>query len=173
MGGAIALAYTMRFQQHLDGLMLSGPASTGGRSYSVFERLQLEILSRIAPRFRLTALPSTAICRDAAVVAAYDRDPLVYHEGPTARLRYELRGAVRAFPEHMPDIKVPVLVQHGSADALVSPAASRLLADRLGSQSVTLHVYEGLAHEVFNEPERQQVLDDLVSWLEAQCPRRS
>jgi len=35
----------------------------------------------------------------------------------------------------------------------------------VGSSDVELKVYPGLYHEVFNEPERDQVLDDVVSWI--------
>jgi alpha-beta hydrolase superfamily lysophospholipase len=91
MGGAIALAYTIRHQQHLDGLVLSGPASTRGRSWSILDSARIEVLSRLVPHKRLPPLPSSAISRDAAVVAAYDGDPLVTRNGPTVRLRRELR----------------------------------------------------------------------------------
>ncbi|TML11480.1 MAG: lysophospholipase [Actinobacteria bacterium] len=165
MGGAIALAYTIRHQQHLDGLVLSGPASTRGRSPSIFESARIEVLARLMPHRRLPPLPSSAISRDAAVVAAYDRDPLVTRNGPTVRLRRELRRVARNFPASMPGITLPVLIQHGEADELVSVEASVFLADRLGSESITLHTYPGLAHEVYNEPERGRVLEDLAGWL--------
>jgi alpha-beta hydrolase superfamily lysophospholipase len=165
MGGAIALAYTIRYQRELDGLVLSGPASTHGRSYSMFESARIEVLARLLPHRRLSPLPSTAISRDAAVVAGYDSDPLVTRNGPTARLRRELRRVVRDFPARLSDITLPVLLQHGEADELVSVQASVFLADRLGSESITLHTYPGLAHEVYNEPERERVLEDLAAWL--------
>jgi len=41
------------------------------------------------------------------------------------------------------------------------------LVDAVGSSDVELKVYPGLYHEVFNEPERDQVLDDVVSWINA------
>jgi alpha-beta hydrolase superfamily lysophospholipase len=165
MGGAIALAYTIRYQRDLDGLILSGPASTRGRSYSMFESARIEVLARLMPHRRLSPLPSSAICRDAAVVAAYDSDPLVTRNGPTVRLRRELRRVTRDFPARFPNITLPVLLQHGEADELVSVDASVFLADRLGSESITLHTYPGLAHEVYNEPERERVLEDLAAWL--------
>jgi alpha-beta hydrolase superfamily lysophospholipase len=36
----------------------------------------------------------------------------------------------------------------------------------VGSADVHLKVYPELYHEVFNEPERAVVLDDVVSWIE-------
>jgi alpha-beta hydrolase superfamily lysophospholipase len=60
----------------------------------------------------------------------------------------------------------PVLVQHGTADSLVSLAAVYPIYQHLGiAKSRTLQVYEGLYHEVYNEPERDRVIGDLEAWL--------
>jgi alpha-beta hydrolase superfamily lysophospholipase len=54
---------------------------------------------------------------------------------------------------------------HGSDDGLIPVDGSRRLVDCVGSTDVELKVYPGLYHEVFNEPERNQVLDDVVAWI--------
>jgi len=38
-------------------------------------------------------------------------------------------------------------------------------AELAGSEDLTLNTYDGLFHEVFNEPEQERVLDDLITWL--------
>jgi len=43
----------------------------------------------------------------------------------------------------------------------------RALYEHIGSEDKTLKLYEGLLHEIFNEPEHPQVLADLEAWLEA------
>jgi len=55
----------------------------------------------------------------------------------------------------------------GGADKLVDPAGARMLHDLVGSTDKTLKVYQGLYHEVYNEPEHEQVLRDVDYWLEA------
>jgi lysophospholipase len=55
---------------------------------------------------------------------------------------------------------------HGTEDRLASPDGSRMVADAVSSSDVTLALYAGLYHEIFNEPEQEQVLADLVSWLD-------
>jgi acylglycerol lipase len=166
MGGGIALAYAVRYQRHLDALALSGPASDGGKNLNVVQRLLIRTLARVAPHHKMPALPSEAICRDPAVVAAYDNDPLVFRGVTTARLLGELRRNAALLATQSPSITLPVLLQHGEADELVSVEATRRLVRTLGSSSVTVHTYPGLAHEVFNEPEKAAVLTDLVTWLD-------
>jgi acylglycerol lipase len=42
-----------------------------------------------------------------------------------------------------------------------------MVAAEIGSEDLTVKRYKGLFHEILNEPEREQVLDDLVGWLDA------
>jgi alpha-beta hydrolase superfamily lysophospholipase len=67
--------------------------------------------------------------------------------------------------QRAPALTAPLLVVHGEHDRLVPVAGSRRLVECVGSTDVTLTVYPGLYHEVFNEPERDQVLGDVVSWI--------
>ena len=68
-------------------------------------------------------------------------------------------------PQRAPALTAPLLVVHGSDDRLIPVEGSRRLVECVGSTDVTLKVYPGLYHEVFNEPEHGQVLDDVVSWI--------
>jgi lysophospholipase len=57
---------------------------------------------------------------------------------------------------------------HGTADQLAPLAGAKMLADTISSTDKKLIPYEGLYHEILNEPERQQVMDDMCQWLTAQ-----
>ena len=70
-------------------------------------------------------------------------------------------------PQRAPALTAPLLVVHGVEDRLISVEGSRHLAECVASSDVELKEYPGLYHEVFNEPERNQVLDDVVSWINA------
>ena len=63
-------------------------------------------------------------------------------------------------------LTVPLLVLHGTADELVPPRASEAVAEKAGSPDVTLKRYDGLYHEILNEPERDEVLGDIRAWLD-------
>jgi alpha-beta hydrolase superfamily lysophospholipase len=64
-------------------------------------------------------------------------------------------------------MRLPLLVLHGGADVIATPAGARMVYARAGSVDKTLNVYDGLYHEIFNEPEKENVLDDVVKWIEA------
>jgi alpha-beta hydrolase superfamily lysophospholipase len=80
-----------------------------------------------------------------------------------------LLDAMAGFPEAAPKLRLPVLVQHGTADRLVPLAATRPVYERLGNAKLrTVRLYEGLFHEAYNEPERDRVLADLDAWIASQ-----
>jgi len=62
---------------------------------------------------------------------------------------------------------VPTLILYGTDDGLCPPRGSEMLAQRIGSTEITARSYAGLYHEILNEPEREQVLDDICAWLAA------
>jgi len=166
MGGLIALRYALIHQQRLSGLILSAALAA---IESVPKPLELvgRALSVVAPRTPLIAIDATLVSRDAAVVEAYISDPLVHHGKLPARTAAQLADAVESLPATVGAITVPALILYGTADGLAPPAGSEMLAERIGSADRTFKAYEGLFHEILNEPERDAVLDDIVAWLDA------
>jgi acylglycerol lipase len=64
-------------------------------------------------------------------------------------------------------ITLPLIILQGGEDRLIDPACGQILYDKVGSKDKTIKLYEGLYHEVFNEPERARVLKDVETWLAA------
>jgi alpha-beta hydrolase superfamily lysophospholipase len=59
------------------------------------------------------------------------------------------------------------MIVQGGSDKLVDPSGAQLLYDSVGSEDKTIKIYDGFYHEIFNEPEHGQVLDDISVWLES------
>ena len=165
MGGSIALGYALRYPQDLSGLMLSGPAVGG--FVPLAQRLVLRVLSALAPTLGTLALPASAISRDPAEVSAYERDPLVHHGKVPARSAGEMVAAAASYLPRAGEMMLPVLIQHGADDKLIPVEPNRPLYEALGSPDKTVRIYPGLRHEIFNEPEHAEVIDDLMAWLAA------
>lgn len=165
MGGSIAFGYALRHPDKLSGLILSGPAMGG--SVPPVQRLILGALAAIAPGLGTLELPAETISRDPAVVAAYVSDPLVTLGKVPARTAAELVGAASSYPSRAHEMRLPILIQHGGQDIPVPPVGNEALYAAIGSPDKTIRIYEDLYHEIYNEPEREAVLDDLVAWLAA------
>ena len=166
MGGLIALDLAVRPDVSIDGLILSAPAACP-REMSKVTLTIGRALSRVAPNTGVLRLPLNRISRDPAVVDAYNNDPLVFRTPIRARLGAEMLAAMERVDARLPSLQAPLLVMQGTADGLVDPGCGPHVYARAGSADKTLKMYDGVWHEIFNEPERDHVLDDLTRWLRA------
>jgi lysophospholipase len=144
MGGALAIVLAR--SHPVDALVLSAPMLAAPRPSPV---------------------DATALSRDPAVVSAFEADPLVHHgpiPEPTVAALSQAIAGLRAEA-----LTLPFLLMHGYADRLAEPAASRAFHRAAGSDDKTLVLWEGLFHEIFNEPaeDREEPLERLGAWLDA------
>ncbi|BDZ43525.1 hypothetical protein GCM10025865_28240 [Paraoerskovia sediminicola] len=161
-GSFIAQTLVARSSAHYDGLVLSGSS------------LALPGLTRRAAYNAAWDGPEASgrewLSRDPEVGRAFADDPWCFDVGdePPFSLRESL--AISGAPPRRLDHDLPVLVHGGSEDPIGGERGQRLLAaayerwTRLSD--VTCLVYPGARHEIYNETNREQVLDDLVAWLD-------
>jgi len=165
MGGGIVFAYGVERPDNYDMMVLSAPAVAAQELVSPLMTIAAKVLGVLMPGLPVQELDVEAISRDPAVVAAYNEDPLVYHGKVPAGVGRALLEVGETMPQRAPALTAPLLAVHGDADRLIPVDGSRRLVECVGSTDVELKVYPGLYHEVFNEPERAQVLGDVVSWI--------
>jgi alpha-beta hydrolase superfamily lysophospholipase len=171
MGGAVAARFVAEglarspaaWHRPVDGLVLSSPALDIG--LSMFNRLLLALLPPLLPNLRLgNGLDPKWISRDAAVVQAYREDALV-HAYVTPRLVRFLADAGAQALDCAPHWPTPTLLLWAGADRCVRPEGSARFAAAAPQARLQHQCFEGLAHEIFNEPEREAVLTRLLDWL--------
>jgi len=168
LGGLIGALYLIEHQGELAGAVLSGPLVKIPDNILAVTIFLGKVFSVLVPRLGLIAPPEAAgVSRNPAVVRAYETDPLVYRGKTTARLGSEILKAMQRIGTEAPRITVPLLILQGSADRLVSPSGARILHDQVSSPDKRIILYDGLYHEVYNEPEHDQVLLDVETWIES------
>lgn len=166
IGGTIAVAYAVSHQSELAGLILSAPVLKPGASITRRQTILARWLSALFPRMGVAPIESAAVSRRPEVVNDYCNDPLVFHGKISARLGAELLNVMeRNLPGFLPQITLPLLVMYGSEDKLSNPAGCIYLYETAGAADKTIKRYDGLYHEIFNEPERLQVMADTAHWL--------
>jgi acylglycerol lipase len=166
MGGGIAIGYTLEHESRLAGLLLSAPLASAAAANAV-QRAIASLLSRVVPKLGVFPVDAGAVSRDPDVVQAYEDDPLVDRRKLPARTVAELTSNVATFANRVGSLTLPVLLMHGTEDTLVPFDGSEALFEALGSPDKTFERYPGLYHEIFNEPEQDDVIDDVVRWLDA------
>ena len=126
----------------------------------------IKLLAVLTPRLGLIALDSSGVCRDPDIVRHYLEDPQVFHGRLTARLLREFFAGMARLEQEAGALALPMLVMHGGDDSMVSPEGSEILYTRASSDDKTLKIYPGLYHEIFNEPEKDEVLAEILNWCE-------
>jgi acylglycerol lipase len=168
MGGSIVALAAVTRRPDVPGLLLSGAGLGAPPTPRLVTRIML-LLGRFTPRLRLRRLASATVSRDPAVVAWYDADPLNFRGKMPAGLVAAMIRSARVVDQRMETIDYPLLIMHGTEDALTRPAGSEALYRRASSTDKTLKLYAGLFHEILNEPEKDDVLADIVAWLDARA----
>ncbi|MGH8975942.1 MAG: lysophospholipase [Acidimicrobiia bacterium] len=165
-GGLLVLSHLLRRRPPLAGAVVTGPALHTDLRAQKLKVLATRALGRLAPEVTLpSGVDSSLVSRDPAVVAAYRADPLV-HDRVSLGFGRQALAAIDHTLAHAGEISVPLLVLHGGADRLTFPSGSQALAAAVPGDC-TLRILDGLYHEVHQEPEREQVFDEVVAWLDA------
>jgi alpha-beta hydrolase superfamily lysophospholipase len=179
MGGGVASLYACEriprgntTRERIKGIVLSGGVLPVSPSIAAsLLTAVVRAIGRVLPKWRMRSLGG-AVSRDPAVVADYDADPLNYHgKMPAGLLAAMIRG-LKYVDEHTRDITLPLLVLHGSADELTSFDGSQRFYDNASSTDKTIKIYEGLYHEILNEPEKDLVVEDIANWLDRQLAKQ-
>ena len=166
MGGLIGACFLLRHQRKFAACALSGPAIKSDLEPGFLQLAVIRLLSIIAPRLGVLQLDAAGVSRDPAVVKAYTEDPLVNHGKMSAGFVSELFKAMNEVQERAVEIDLPLLIMHGEEDSMASPVGAQFLFDAVSSQDKQLKLYPQLYHEILNEPEREQVMADLLAWCD-------
>jgi acylglycerol lipase len=169
MGGGIVTNYVLRMHPKIAGVIATGPLFKLGFEPPAFKVLLAKMMVNIYPAFTEKAeLNSSAISRDREEVRKYNEDPH-NHGKITAGTFLGFFEAGKWALAHASELKIPMLLMHGTADQLTSPEGSKEFAANAPKDLVTTKYWQGFYHELHNEPEpdRSEVLAYIVNWLNA------
>ena len=169
MGGNLVLNYALRYQPRLTGIISTAPMLRLAFKPSKPKEILAKCLIRLWPTLSMpNGLDTADLSRDPAVVNAYDNDTLTHDRVTPCFLRLIEAGEWAL--ENASQFPLPLLIMHGGEDRITSAEISRDFAERAG-ELCTLRIWDGLYHEIHNEPEKQEVLQKMVDWLDARLNR--
>jgi acylglycerol lipase len=168
-GGIVACLYTLQHQSELAGLICESFAFQVPAPE--FALAVLRGISHLAPHAHVLHLKNEDFSRDPKVVAAMNADPLIAHETQPTRTVAEMVRADELLKEDFPQIVLPLLILHGTADKATKPAGSQLFYEKVGSKDKTLKLYEGYFHDPLHDLGKEQVMADVQAWIDKHIPR--
>ena len=165
LGGLIVLDFALTFPQGLAGIIISGPPIQPVGIAKPYLVVIARILSGIWPRFAMdVGTGEDTLSRDPAMVHQTQNDPLT-HSIATVRWGTECLVTIAAVRRNIDQLQVPILLVHGSADKVNDVKGSEEIFARITTDK-TLNIYPGSYHEPHNDLDRNQVMADLVQWLD-------
>jgi len=164
-GGVIACIYALEHQSQLAGLISESFAHEVPAPD--FALAVLKGLSHVAPHAHVVKLKNEDFSRDPRVVEQMNQDPLIAHEVQSTQTMAELVRADERLKKEFPQIELPLLVLHGTADKAAKVAGSKRFYEMAGSSDKTLKLYEGHYHDLLNDVDKQVVMNDILKWLDA------
>lgn len=167
MGGTLAVLLTLGGRLHPAGLILSAAALAPGEDIPPIMVRLAPLLGAVLPSLPTVKIKSHSLSRDEQIVEQYDTDPLNFRGAAPARFASEFLGGILRARAGVPRLELPLLVLYGGQDQLINPEGSRFVYAEAHSTDKTIQCYGPCYHEILNEPEREQVLDDIMAWLEA------
>jgi len=166
MGGLITSRFLIDHQDKFKGALLSGPAIETPQEPPAWQVSLIKGIARLLPKLGLVPVDASMVSRDPKVVTAYEQDPLINKNKLTAKLLVELSNTMDEVKQKASAITLPLFIMHGTADQLTSTSGSQFLYETVASTDKSIRLYEGLYHEIFNEPEAPSIYQEVIEWLD-------
>jgi lysophospholipase len=167
LGGLICMRYVQTRNRRIDGLILVSPGIQLRMTVPAWKKSLSVVLDKICPHLEMSnEVDSHYLCRDPEVISKYESDPLGYGKVTVHWYREFTCAGDQAVTG--PELLVPTLVILGEKDPIVD--AAWVQEYFRGKSNVAVRVFEDFLHEPLNEPEKAEVLETVVRWLNQSHP---
>lgn len=178
LGGLIAIRYIQEKQnEQLQSLTLSSPLlglsdrAFHGLGYFLQSDVAMSIFGRILgllPNFTLSNqhdLGSSILTHDIEMQEKRKQDPLIHPIVTVGWTREFLKARKKAF-KSVSKVKIPTGFFLSGKDLVVSQRASEAFYSMMISEKKLLKIYSNSFHEILNETNRDEVMVDILDWIE-------
>jgi len=168
LGGLLSLSYAIQYGADLKGVIVTGAALRSPLQEQRVKIAAAKLLGTLLPAMTIqSGLDPATISRDQKVVDAYVSDKLVHYSTSLGFGKAALSAIDLCFTR-AGEFSLPLLIMHGTADKLTYPSGSEDFARLVGKAgaNVTLKLWDGLYHELHNEPEKAEVFKFMTGWLD-------
>ena len=166
LGGMVVLYYCLRLKPRLTGVVVTAPGMETALKEQKNKIRMVKLLGPVMPGMMMTTgLDAKTISRDPAVVERYQKDLMVHDQATLGLAKYSL-DAIQFIYENAKSWDLPLLLMHGSEDRLSYSEGSTKFAEKVDPRFCTLRIWEGLSHELHNEPEKEEVFAYLINQLD-------
>ncbi|TVZ56081.1 alpha-beta hydrolase superfamily lysophospholipase [Lutibacter sp. Hel_I_33_5] len=166
MGGNTVINYTLKKDNEITGTIATSPFLKLAFQPPSWKISLGKIMQKIAPSITLgNELDANDISRDKVEVQKYIDDPLVHDKiSPNFSLTFIDTGKWAI--ENAANLKTPMKLFHGTSDKIIDFKGSEDFTKK--SKKASLKLYEDGYHELHNDLCKDEMLQDVVDWLNSQ-----
>ena len=170
LGGILVLNYVLRRKPEFKGVISTGAGLRTSLEEQTAKVTMARVLGTLLPSVAIpSGLDPTTISHSPEIVDAYVNDPLV-HDKMTLGFGKIMLSVLPWTFEHAHEFSLPLLIMHGKEDKLGYLRGSEEFAG-LVKQDCSLKLWDGLYHEIHNEPEQNEVFAYTIKWMNSQLSR--
>ncbi|MDP4190573.1 MAG: lysophospholipase [Bacteroidota bacterium] len=167
LGGNLVVNYSLRHKPDIKGVIATGPwfrlTHPPGKFIQKFARW----LDKFWPSFRtFNGIKPVYLSSNGVKNVTRERDKYL-HPWISVRTYLTAEETGRWALEHAGELQYPILILHGGEDHVTSAESSKQFASKVNT-NCTIQVYEGLFHEIHNEPRNQEIFAKIIGWLNSQ-----
>jgi alpha-beta hydrolase superfamily lysophospholipase len=167
MGGLVATAYTSKYPEKVDLLAISGGANVCPKSAKALKFLPFNLIGKLNYANKL----GNAVCSVSEVVEDYNKDELVLKKISFRLLGNAFVIGTNFVKKNIKNVGCPTLVMHGEKDGVVDKSIGEWTFKNLKCKDKKLKIYPNLYHEIFNEVNKDKVIQDLICWCDERMER--
>jgi alpha-beta hydrolase superfamily lysophospholipase len=173
MGGLLVLDFVSVRKPAISGVIATGPGLKTAIETQKIKVFLAKVLGNMFPTLSMdSGLDTHLISRDSTVVENAINDPLV-HRKVTASWGKSMLEAVSIALENASTFPSPLLLMHGTEDKIAFPDGSQKFANLAPKDIVTLKMWDGFKHELHTEPEKAEVFQVMIDWLNENLQKSS
>lgn len=162
LGGLIGHLYMVNNTEDIDGFIASGAPTNYLKNVKPLRIIGYKWIGFINTK---NNFGKNALSKDKKVEEEYQNDPLVLK-------KFKIRLAGEMFVKGVKNLKKkistnnkPILILHGKEDKIVPKEFSEKVYELINHEQKTLHIYDDMYHEIFNEITKDIPINDVISWL--------
>ena len=168
MGSLVTLEFTLRYQDDVQAIALTGTAITGDETQPAWVIALARKAAEIIPMVRLSPpSPPDVLTTDLNQALKFVTDPLTDKGMWRIGTSVAMLDAGRSIRGRVHQLNLPILAMHGEADSLTPVSGAHYLKQHVQSEDITVKTFPGLRHELVNEVEREAIIQEITDWLVA------
>jgi len=166
MGGSISCLFASKYHDRINGLVIASSLVHMSQDIPEILKKLARILAKIIPKMPMEYFHIEGLSRIHENIEEYRKDPLIYNGKVRSRMGVHMLSLAQLVPDWISGVKLPMFIIHGGGDPIIAPGGSKELYDAAASEEKTFRIFPGLYHDVFYEPEVDEVTGAIIEWLD-------